>query len=398
MRVNRRAVFVFSLFLCAICPINPGSAQSNLSDRVWKATNSVLVAIREPKAKVSLWRFGKPVSFTLIDVSATTAVEDLIRGAVLPSVIDEDCIAKVLERLATDVQPPSIADSAAVTQVEGAFLKERSLTNADLNAYKTFRDKYASELRRVGTLSPEKAQAESFKLKQIETEWETLGRRSDFVDLEGRISKLAKSTSTPDVTSLRNDIYDGSNKLNFRLSVPISQWNQYDSWVHVKKMGADQTALPRFKVVDIPTEPKFNADSCAADSNACTSEVKGFLRTSGITVSVLAPQFDLPWLTKFLKAASGLRDPVKSCATGTRLDRLVLVQAIGTSFDTNQMASVVQLIASKKSFGEDGLQFSGVADLGLAYYATPIFAGGMVMSPHSYLIGFTTSDSDATVK
>jgi hypothetical protein len=399
MQRNRRIGFLSGCALSlAIGHVSTASAQSTFSDRVWKVTNSVLSSIRDPKAKVSLWRFKRPVSFNIIDASAAAATEDLIRAAVLPVVVDDACIGKVLDRLAAETQSSPPVDNPAILQAESAFLKERNLSKADLESYKAFRDRYTAELKRVAALTPEQAQAESYKIKQIETEWETLGRRSEFTELEGRISKLSKPAAMTDVAALRSEIYDGSNKLNFRLSVPINQWAQYDAWVHVKKLGGDQGAVPKFKEIDVPASVKFNANSCAADASACTGDLKGISIGTGVAASILAPQFDLPWYTKFAKATASLRGPVESCVTAARLDRLVLVQGVGAPFDVGQLAPIAQLLAAQRPFGEDNIQFSGIPDLGLAYFSTPSFVDGMLVSSHSYVLGFTTYEAEPSGK
>lgn len=396
---SRTSVVTFTCALLATFVHSPVSAQVTLSERVWKATNSVLVTFRDPRAKGSIWRLARPISFNVVDTAAVATAEDLIRTAVLPSILDEGCIGRTLDKLAADSQsPPTITDDE-LALTEAAYLKEKNLSKRDLDNYKSYRARYLAEKRRLATLDADQAQAESYKIKQIETEWETIGKRSEFLELEKRISKLARPLPPVDVSSLRNEIYNGDKKIIFKLSVPVNLWNQYDAWVHVKKTGNDQTSLPNFREVETPKGVKFNEGSCAANANACISDVKGsFSKGTAIAVSVLAPQFDLPWLSKFSRASAGVRGAVGNCFVAGRLDRLILVQGVGTSFEMEQLVSIGRSLVTQKPLLEDSIQFAGVPDMGVAYFATPSFADGMLVSPYSFLLGFTTVELDPLAK
>jgi hypothetical protein len=375
----------------AACEMETVHAQSALSDRVWKVSNSVVSAVQDPKLKISTWRFKRPISFNVIDASSVTTTEELVRTAILPTTVDADCVGKTLERLSANSKD-SVAspDDGTVALVESNYLKEKSLTKADLDRYKNFQKRYVAEKQRLALLSPQQAEAEA-KLPQIETEWETIGRRSDFAELENRISKLPRPSPDVDVSTLRTEIFDANNKIIIRLSVPISQWVQYDSWVHVRKSGVDPGIVPKFKEVELPAGVKFNDNSCGVDAAGCASDLmRTFSKGTTVSVSILAPQFDIPWIAKFTRAASVLHDPSPNCIASSRLDRLILAHGVGTSFDYAQLGALVQLLSSSKRFGEDNIQFAGLPDLGAAYAAVPSFADGILVSPHSYILGFTT--------
>lgn len=195
------------------------NAQSSLSDRFWKAAYSVISTVSDPNAKITIWRLKRPISFSLIEPTRAADVESLIGDAVLPATVDSACIERQLKKLTGAAAAPTTESNldTLIAAAEVAYLKEKSLSQEDLRVYKDYRDKYAAEKKRLSGLPKDQADAESYKLEEINANWDIFGKRQDFRELEDRILKLSKTPESIDVTALRAEIYEGdSEKLRYR--------------------------------------------------------------------------------------------------------------------------------------------------------------------------------------
>ena len=205
-------------------------------------------------------------------------------------------------------------------------------------------------------------------------------------------SQQQKSGAGVDLSSLSSAIFDAEGKVRYRLSVPVGMWASFDSWVQLRHQGA-ATATGVF-VGDNAALENLTTNPKTCESGDCNSLSGDLFDETHTTVSLLAPQIDFPWLSKWRSATSESIGAV-DCSHASRPDRLLVVRDVGAAIEPTNSERLLTKLSSAKPTILSGFQFSGIAEFGFPLNSAPRFADGFLISPYYYVTGFTTNSSPA---
>lgn len=369
--------------------LDPQSAAAqSIAERARAAAMTVVAATDQNPAGRLLWTLERPVSFSLLGAETSRPLSGLIGQALSSSLNRDDCLDAHFEAFEAIAEVDPVDLEKEIADLETAFLDETGLSDTELATYKEYKARYDAELKRLSALAKDEAEAEAHILRQIETDWEIFGYRNDFAPLEDRIAEAAAARPKIDAAALRASVVSDEGALNYALSVPIEQWQTFDSWVYHRKTGAVDE-IPAARNIELPKSSLFNKGSCQPGSCERELEPDPFVRDA-IALEILAPRIELPWLTEFRVAASLLPEPVEGCEMLDLPDRLILLRSVGTPYERNSTAVLVEALEDARPFDVDGLQFSGSPDIGSNYRSSPIFMNGGLTSPFAFIFGFTT--------
>ncbi|TBF65685.1 hypothetical protein [Rhizobium leguminosarum] len=403
-------MWLSKLTLCgAVLMAASARAQDNmdklgLDERVWQPIASSLEPLNNPKNKPTYWTLERPVSFSLIQDSDLSDVEAIIHDILVGPVVDVSCINTLLSRLEKEPEEPAAPTQTAIQDAKDTFLKEKNFSARDLKAWEEYWTRHRQEMQRLSLLPADQALVEAYKLKNIETDWDIFGRREDFRDLESKLDAIAApldakpNDMAATIALLKAEIFaNNSKRLQYTLSVPATQWSTFDSWQLVRKKGGKPGVALQTSSAPIPSNAAFNSGSCG--KKGCSTKLSSeLLPATTISMSILAPQIEFPWKTKFRKAVSKLSPAPEPCDHGSRLDRLILIRMIGSNYDGDKLPEILHLLASKQPFDAGGFLFAGTPDVGVPYYSSPIFTDGILVSPFYYIAGFTTVSDEQGAK
>lgn len=385
--------FVAGVALVPLLPPWSIAQAQNVSEEVRRASLNIISSISPATLENRrLWFLERPLTFSLLDSQSSQQLSLAIEGIAADIFGSQDCIEKQLNSIEQNSEAnPDLSDeerAASIDQIERNFLTEFGLSEAELERYKRHRDAYQNELTRLESLPPERAQAESYKLKQLEDDWQVFGQRSAFLEMERQIAEFTGQDQTKvDVVALRQKMYD-EGRLVVNYSVPVEQWTSFDSWIFHSRRDTNAAAF-RFELISQFDIDGINPGGCA--EGGCDQEwTAEILETTSVRVELLAPRIELPWLSEFLLAFSSLEDVSDECQITTVPERLVIVRGVGADVDFNLSDAFADALAASDKFSIDGLQFSGTGDIGFAFAASPRFENGYIVSPFYHVVGLTS--------
>lgn len=390
-RRKRSALATICSGLLAAIASEKAWAQITLPDRAMRLVSSSIPTPSDRQTRPSIWRFRTPISYSYISADHRAAASEFIHESIVSALYEPACLKDSIDSLekyqSTKKDGPDPA-ADAVKRLEAAYLKEKGLSPADLETWKQFRARYRAELDRLAALPKATAAGEAYKLQQIEAEWNVSGFRADFRELERRLASLPKAPPAISAAALRREVFGDDGKIKFRLSVPVGQWGEFDSWVNTRRSGGPETQFPLRNATSRPGGA-YNEGSCVGDE--CSTKLTGSFATPDVTsVSFIAPQLEAQWLSKFRNAMSSVEPPIKDCTGGWDFDRVVIVTNVATSFNRDRLADLLKVMESGEAFSVDGVQFAGYPNLGLRYRSSPTIRDGLVLSPFFHILGFST--------
>lgn len=369
---------------------NPtGSSAQSLMQRAASAAATVVASTDDKPTERLMWVLARPVSFSHLGGDTGEPLTSLLGQALSASLPSADCFDayfEALEDMAESV-PADFADEIA--GLEKAFLAETNRSPDDLAAYKEYKAKYDAEVERLSGLPKAQAESEAYLLRQIETDWEIFGFRHDFAALEDKIAALLAGAPTIDTAKLKEAVLSSEGWPKFNLSVPIEQWLQFDSWVYHRRSGGTSGPAPGTSEVELADSDLFNRGSC--QPGTCNRELaKRTFVEDAVSLEILAPRIELPWLTEFRVATAHLSEHPKGCHLSSVPDRLILMRGVSTGYDARNIATLAEALAEETAFDVDGVQFSGTPDIGLDYRSAPMFRDGGITSPFTFIFGFSS--------
>lgn len=385
--------FVAGVALVALLPPWSIAQAQNVSEEVRRASVNIISSISPATLENRrLWSLERPLTFSLLDNQSSQQLSLAIEEMAADTFGSQDCIEKHLNSIESNsVTNPELSGeerAAAIGQVERNFLAESGLSEGELERYKRHRDAYQNELKRLETLPSEQAQAESYKLKQLEDDWQVFGQRSAFLEMERQIAESTGQEQTKiDVVDLRQKMYD-EGRLVVNFSVPVEQWTAFDSWIFHSRRTTNVASF-RAELISQFEIDGINSGGCV--EGGCDQEwTAEILETTAVRIELLAPRIDLPWLSEFLLAVSSLGEVSGECQIETVPERLVIVRGVGADVDFNLSDAFADALAAGDKFSIDGLQFSGTGDIGIAFSASPRFENGYIVSPFYHVVGLTS--------